>query len=73
MFAIAVTLALFTFAAAMLVAMVRRDANRIIVALQGNSLAARPSCSVRPVTMRFSPRYPASQPMRARPALRAAA
>jgi len=73
MFAIAVTLALFGFAASMLIAMVRRDSCKIVAALQGNSPTALPPRSVRPVTIRFNQRYPASRPMWVRPALRAAA
>ena len=73
MLAIAVTLALFGFAVSMLVAMVRRDSCKIVAALQGNSPTALPPRSVRPVTIRFSQRYPASRPMRIQPALRAAA
>lgn len=73
MLATVATIAMFGFAVAMLVEFVRRDGAKIHAALSGNSWLAQPPASVRPVTVRFSQRYPASRPMRARPALRAAA
>lgn len=73
MFAIALTLALFGFTVAMLASMASRDGSKILAALQGNSWAAQPPVSIRPLTVRLSQRYPASRPVRARPALRAAA
>jgi hypothetical protein len=72
MLAALVTLALFGSAIAMLTQMVRQDARKILAALQGNSWTAE-SPATGPVAVRFSPRYPVSQPMRARPALRVAA
>ena len=73
MLAIVTTLAVFGFAMAMLASMVRLDGHKMLAALKGQSWVAQRSASVRPVTVRFSPRYPASRPLRARPALRAAA
>jgi len=72
MFATLVTLMLFGFAAGMLAQMVRRDGRKMVAALQGNSWTAEPP-AMRPVTVRFSARYPVMRPMRAQPALRAAA
>jgi len=72
MFAIAVTLALFGFTVAMLASMATRDGQKILAALQGQSWATQPPVSARPLTLRVSPRYPASRPVRAQP-LRAAA
>jgi hypothetical protein len=57
----------------MLAGFARNDGAKILAALSGNSWLAQPPASVRPVTVRFSQRYPASQPMRARPEMRAAA
>lgn len=73
MLAIAVTLALFGFAVAMLAQLVRNDGPKIVAALQGHSWTAQPPLSARPVTVRVSQRYPASRPVRAQPAWRAAA
>ena len=73
MFATAATLALLGFAIAMLAGMLRSEGRKIVAALQGNSWTSQPPLSVRPMTVRFSPRYPASRPLRARPAMRAAA
>jgi hypothetical protein len=72
MLAALATLALFGFALAMLTEMLRRDGRKILAALQGRSWISEPQ-SPRPVTVRFSHRYPATQPLRARPLLRAAA
>ena len=73
MLAIVTTLALFGFAILSLAGMVRADGRKILAALHGNSWASQQSASVRPVTIRFSQRYSASRPMRAQPAMRAAA
>jgi len=73
MFAIAVTLALFGFAALMLASMVRAEGRKMMAAMEGRSWASRQSASAGPVTLRLSPRYPASRPMRAQAGLRAAA
>ena len=72
MLAALATLALFGFALAMPVEMLRRDGRKILAALQGHSWSSQPQ-SPRPVTVRFSQRYPVAQPLRARPSLRAAA
>ena len=73
MLATALTLALTGFAVAMLAGLLRHDGRKIVAALQGRSWAAEPPFATRPVTVRLSPRYPASRPMRALPELRAAA
>ena len=73
MFAIVATLALLGFAILMIARMFQAEGSKMAAALQGNSWASQHSASVGPVTVRFSPRYPASRPMRAEPALRAAA
>ena len=73
MLATLVTLALLGFAVAMLVEMIRFDGQKMLAALQGRSWTAQPQQSVRPVTVRYSQRYPASRPLRAQPAWRAAA
>jgi hypothetical protein len=61
-------------AAAALAAIALDDADKILAALAGRSFLSREN-SVRPVTVRFSPRYPArdQRPVRALPELRAAA
>jgi hypothetical protein len=73
MLATVATIALFGFAVAMLARFAWNDGGKILAALSGNSWLAQPPASVRPVTVRFSQRYPASRPMRVRPAMRAAA
>ena len=73
MLATLVTLALLGFAVAMLVEMIRFDGQKMLAALQGRSWTAQPPQSVRPVTVRYSQRYPASRTMPARLAWRAAA
>ena len=72
MLATVTALALFGFAILMLAGMLRTEGRKMLAALRGQSWAARQS-AIPPVTVRFSPRYPASRPMRATPALRAAA
>ncbi len=72
MLATALTLALLGLVFAMLVGLVRHDGRKILAALQGRSWISEPP-SPRPVTVRFSPRYPVIQPLRAQPELRAAA
>ena len=72
MLATVTTLALLGFAILMLAGMLRIEGSKILAALQGQSWAARQS-AIPAMTVRFSPRYPASRPMRAAPALRAAA
>jgi hypothetical protein len=73
MLAIVTTLAVFGLAMLMLAGMVRLDGDKMLAALKGQSWAAQQSVSVRAASVRVSPRYPASGPMRARPAMRAAA
>jgi len=73
MLATAATIALFGFALFLLAQFGRRDGRKIAAALAGNSWLSQPPASMRPVTVRFSQRYPESRPVRARPALRAAA
>ena len=73
MLTITLTLALTGFAVAMLARLVRHDGRKIMAALQGRSWAAEPPYATRPVTVRFSPRYPVSQPVCVHPALRVAA
>jgi hypothetical protein len=73
MFASAVTLALFAFVGWMLTAMVRRDAGKIAAALQGQSWTAAIPAGRPNVALRFSQRFPAQRPVRARPEWRAAA
>ena len=72
MLATATALALFGFAILMLAGMLRTEGRKILAALRGQSWAAQQS-AIPPVSVRFSPRYPASRPMRATLALRAAA
>ncbi len=72
MLAALVTLALLGFAVAMLAEMVRHDGRKMLAALQGRSWISEPP-SPRPITVRFSPCYPVTQPLRAQPELRAAA
>ena len=72
MLATVTVLALFGFAILMLAGMLRTEGRKMIAALRGQSWAAR-HFSIPPVTVRFSPRYPASRQMRAQPAWRAAA
>ncbi len=73
MLAIVATLALLTFAAGFLFELVRHDGGKILAALQGRSWLAERPMSARPVTVRYSPRYPATRPMRAQAEWRAAA
>jgi hypothetical protein len=56
----------------MLAGMLRTEGSKMLAALRGQSWAARQS-AIPPMTVRFSPRYLALRPMRAPPALRAAA
>ncbi len=72
MLATVTTLALLGFAILVLAGMVRIDGRKMLAALEGQSWAARQS-AIPPMMVRFNPRYPASRPMRAAPALRAAA
>ena len=72
MLATVTTLALLGFAILVLAGMVRIDGRKMLAALEGQSWAARQS-AISPMMVRFSPRYPASRPMRAAPGLRAAA
>ena len=69
----ALTLALFGLVAFVLAELIRQDGNKIVAALLGRSWMAEPPQPVRPVTVRLSPRYPVSRPVRALPELRAAA
>jgi hypothetical protein len=61
-------------AMATIAAMLLDDGHKIVAALAGRSLMSQPA-TVRAVTVRFSPRYPAraQRPVRATPELRAAA
>ena len=72
MLAAAVTLALFGFVLTMVVDVIRRDGVKIVAALEGHSLTARPIVG-RPVTIRFSRPDRAAAPARDLPALPAAA
>jgi hypothetical protein len=72
MLAALATLALFGFALATLAEILRRDGLKILAALKGHSWASEPT-GPRPMTVRFSQRYPVVQPLQARAALRAAA
>jgi hypothetical protein len=73
MFVATLTLALFGLVAFVLAELVRHDREKILAALQGRSWTAEPPQPVRPVTVRFSPRYSVSRPLRVLPELRAAA
>ena len=73
MFVAALTLALFGLVAFVLADLVRNDREKILAALQGRSWTAEPPHPVRPVTVRFSPRYSVPRPLRVLPELRAAA
>ena len=68
MIATAVTLAILWFVGTVLGELVRQNRDKILSALQGQSLAL-PEMPRRPVTVRFSPRTAEA----VRPALRAAA
>jgi hypothetical protein len=61
-------------ASAALAAMMFDDGHKVMAALAGRSFASQP-VSVRPVTVRFSPRYPvrSQRPVRAQAELRVAA
>ena len=72
MLATAVTLALFGLALMLVIDVMRRDGAKIAAALEGRSWTARPA-SGRPVTIRFSPRCTAAEPVRMPAGLRAAA
>ena len=69
----ALTITLFGLVAMMLAKIVSDDAGKIAAALQGRSWVSEPPSPVRPVTVRYSPRYPVSRPVRVAPELRAAA
>ena len=73
MTAMLVSIAMFIAPLALMSWMVRRDFAKIAAALRGESWTANPGPTFEPVTVRFSPRYPSAQPVRARPQLRAAA
>ena len=73
MIATAVTLAFFALVVTALTAMFRRDADKIVAALGGNSWLAQPRDSYRPITVRYAPRPVSITPTRLQPALRAAA
>lgn len=73
MFATLVTLAFLTSTVAVLATLVRRDADKIIAALEGNSWLAQPRQTFRPVTVRYAPRPVTIVSARRQPALRAAA
>ena len=69
MLAIALTLALLGVAIAAIAQQFRRDGDKIIAALRGESWIATPPTPQRAVMVRVSQRYPANQPMRAQPTL----
>ena len=73
MLATALTLALLGMMVAVLAHLVRQDGRKILAALQGQSWTSQPASLVRPVTVRFSPRYPSARALRVQPELRAAA
>lgn len=73
MFATLLTLAFLASTIAVLAALVRRDADKIVAALEGNSWLAQPRQTFRPVTVRYAPRPVTLVPARHQPALRAAA
>jgi hypothetical protein len=73
MTAMLVSIAMFIAPLALLGWMIRRDLAKITAALRGESWTANPEPTFRPVTVRFSPRYPSAQPVRAQPQWRAAA
>ncbi len=73
MIATALTLVLIGIVIAALAHTLGDNGGKIIAALHGQSCLTEPPMSVRPVTVRFSQRYPAVRPIRARPELRAAA
>ncbi len=68
-----VSIAMFITPVVLLAWMVRRDLAKMLAALGGESWASNPPAAFRPVTVWISPRYPAQEPMRARPQWRAAA
>ncbi len=72
MFAAALTLLLFGFILTLVVDVLRRDGAKIQAALNGHSWTARPAAG-RPLTIRFSPRCTAAEPVRVPAGLRAAA
>lgn len=73
MLATAAILAIILFAVAMLADLVRDDGRKILAALKGQSWAAQRPPAARPITIRFSQRYPEMRALRARPEWRAAA
>lgn len=62
MFAAALTLTLFGFILSLVVDVVRRDGRKVLAALEGRSWLAEPTQG-RPVTIRFSQRCRAEQPV----------
>jgi hypothetical protein len=72
MLAALATLVLFAFTLVTLAEILRRDGLKILAALKGHSWISEPN-DPRPMTVRFSQRYPVAQPLQAQPALRAAA
>lgn len=72
MLAAAVTLAVFGLILAMVVDVMRRDGAKIMAALDGRSWTAQPAAGRR-VTIHFSPRDRAAEPVRMPAGLRAAA
>jgi len=72
MLATLATLALFGFALATLAQILRQDGLKILAALKGHSWTSEPN-GPRPMTLRFSRRFPVDHSLQARPALRAAA
>ena len=73
MIATAVTLAFLGLVIATLVRLVGRDLDKISAALAGNSWAAQPRQTFRPVTVRYASRSSVTMPARRQRALRAAA
>ena len=73
MLATVLTLALLAAVLATIVRLVRRDGQKISAALKGQSWIAAPPTPLRPVTVRFSQRYPATRALWAPSAWRVAA
>lgn len=73
MLAIAATLIISAVVIGVFADMIRNDGRKILAALEGRSWAAEQRVSLRPVTVRFSPRGSPPQHVRAQPEWRAAA
>ena len=73
MLATALTLALLGVAMAAIAQQLRRDGDKIMAALRGESWIASPPSPLRPVMVRVSQRYPTTRPIRTQLEWRAAA